>query len=337
MSAVTTGPEAVLQVAAGARKAKVLFVAVELGIFAELAGEPLGAEELGTRLGLHPLGCRDMLLALLAMGLLERDAAGYRNAPVADAYLVRGRPGFLGGFLRFLDRVLHEAWQGLEHSVRTGEPHNSAAGDGDPYEPMYGDGSDRTGFLDAMDVLSAPIGAQLSQLDWSRRRSFVDVGGARGSLAAQIVKANSHLGATVFDLPELEPAATEHLTELGLRDAVTFQPGDFFTDPLPSADVVIFGHVLHNWPESRRRELLRKAFAALPPGGAVLVYDPMIDPRRPQLANVLASLNMLVWSAGGAEYPVGDARGWMLDAGFGAVTAQRLGPTSTLLVGHRDG
>ena len=336
MSAQTTGPEAVLQIAAGTRRAKVLFVAVELGFFAELAGKPLDAEQLGTRLGLHPQGCRDLLLALLAMGLLEKGAAGYHNAPVADAYLVPGRPGYLGGFLRFLDKVLHEAWQGLEHSVRTGEPHNADADAGDPYEPMYENGSDRTGFLDAMDVLSGSIGAQLSQLDWSRWHSFVDVGGARGNLAAQIVKANRHLTATVFDLPELEPACAAHLTELGMHDLVTFQPGDFFVDPLPAADVVIFGHVLHNWPEQRRRDLLAKAFAAVRPGGAVLVYDPMIDERRPQLANVLASLNMLVWSAGGAEYPVGDARGWMLDAGFGAVTARRLGPTSTLLVGHRD-
>jgi hypothetical protein len=337
MTSATTGPETVLQIAAGARRAQVLLAATELGVFRELAQGPHTREELAATLGLHPEGSRDLLLALLALALIERDGAAYRNTPVADAYLTPGRPGYLGGFLGFLDSVLHPVWRGLAGSLRTGQPQNDAAGAGDPYGPLYREHTGRTDFLDAMDVLNAPIGAELSQLDWTGRTSFVDVGGARGNLAAQIVKASPGLSATVFDLPELEPAFDAHMADLGLTGRIRFAPGNFFTDPLPGAEVLIFGHVLKNWPEQRRRELLAKAFTAVPPGGEVLVYDPMIDERRPQLPNVLASLNMLVWSAGGAEYPVPAARSWMFGAGFGAVTARRIGATSTLLIGRKDG
>ncbi|MER6331214.1 methyltransferase [Streptomyces sp. NPDC001034] len=325
------GPEAVLRIASGVRQAQVLFTSLELGVFDMLAEGPLSADELAERRSLHPRAVRDLLAALHALGLLERDFGGYRLAPAADTYLVRGRPAHLGGFLAFLDGVLHPAWRGLTQSVRTGQ----AVRTGDPYDGLYDSAADRDGFLDAMDVLNSPLAAQLAEYDWHRYRSFVDVGGARGNLAAQIAKAHPNLDAQVFDLPGLSPAFDRHMAALGLTGAVSFTAGDFFADPLPAADVVIFGHVLHNWPEERRDVLLAKAYEAVSAGGAVLVYDPMIDEHRPQLPNVLASLNMLVWSEGGSEYPVGDLRARLFAAGFATVTASPIGATGTLVAARK--
>ncbi|MEU4742606.1 methyltransferase, partial [Actinosynnema sp. NPDC023658] len=328
------GAAVVLELAAGVRKARVLFVAAGLGVFTALAEGEASADELCARLGLHPGAVRDFLHALVALGLLERHAGRYRNSPVADAHLVPGRPGYLGGFLRFLDEVLHPAWDGLAESLRTGQPHNSAARDGNPYS-LHHDPAERTSFLDAMDVLNAPAGARLARLDWSGYRSFVDVGGARGTLAVRLVEAHPRLTAAVFDLPEVEADFDRHVASSGLADAIRFVPGDFFTDPLPAADVLIFGHVLHNWPVERRRLLLRKAYEAVAPGGAVLVHDPMLDEANPRPAAALAGLNMLVWSSGGSEYTPDECRRWMADAGFSPITATPLGPAGTLVVGHK--
>jgi 8-O-methyltransferase len=321
-----------LGIAAGARRAKVLSAAVEVGVFGVLADGSVTAAELASRTNVHPQWAPHLLYALEGLGLVERTDKRYRNSAAADRYLVPGRPAYLGGFLSFLDTALHPAWDGLAGSLRTGEPR---AGLPDPYADLYADPADRDGFLDAMDVLNAPIAAALAELDWSAHASVVDVGGARGNVAAHLAKAHSHLSVGVFDLPALREAFDAHVAALGLADRVTFTGGDFFADPLPAADALLFGHVLHNWPVSRRRALLRAAYAALSPGGVVYVYDPVIDPDRPALPNVLASLNMLVWSAGGSEYTAAEATGWLREAGFEPLPPKQLTPTITLLAGRK--
>ncbi|WP_410585916.1 methyltransferase [Amycolatopsis sp. lyj-23] len=332
----SVAPGPILQIASGYRQAKVLFAAYELDVFTILdESGPLTEAEFTTRAGLHPNGARDFLYALLGLGLVEREDGRYRNAAAARQYLVRGRPDFLGGFLGFLDGVLHPAWDGLVTSLRTGEARNGAGADGDPYGPMYQASGDRDGFLAAMDTLNAPIGEEVAALDWAGFRTFADIGGARGNLSAAIARAHPHLSGTVFDLPGVAPAFDTHIRSLGLDGRLRFRAGDFFADELPEADVLVFGHVLHNWPVESRILLLQKAFRAVRPGGAVLVYDPMIDDDAPQLGNVLASLNMLVWSAGGAEYSVADLRSWLGEAGFGETEVRPLGAASSLVLARK--
>ncbi|WP_083913989.1 methyltransferase [Nocardia concava] len=328
-------PAHILGVVSGARRAQVVLAAAELDLFTVLADRDLAAAEIGAAIGLHPEWTRDFLDAVASSGLIIADGGRYSNSPDAHRYLVRGRPEYLGGFLRFLDKTLHPAWTGLAASVKSGKPVNSDAAEGDPYGVLFTDPDDRRGFFDAMDVLNAPIGAALARLDWSQRGTFADIGGARGNIAASLVRAHPHLRATVFDLPEVESEFDSHIGELGLKDRIEFRPGDFFTDPLPSAEVLIFGHVLHNWPVARRRQLIEAAYAALPDGGTIAIYDPVIDPARPSPSALLASLNMLVWSSGGSEYTVAEAETWLRDAGFVDIAAAPLGPTSTLITGER--
>ncbi|MGI5175621.1 methyltransferase [Dactylosporangium sp. CA-152071] len=332
-STVELNPTPILDIASGARRARLLFAAADVGVFGALAEAPATGEEVRARLGLHREGVGDLLAGLEALGLVERRDGRYHNGPAAGRYLVPGRPEFLGGFLDFLDHTLHPAWDGLATSLRSGEPANAQAGAGDPYAPVHADPTSRTAFFDAMDVLNAPIGAALAELDWSGFEHVVDVGGARGNIAVHLVKAHPHLRVTVFDLPDVRPAFEAHVVD---NDRVTFAGGDFFTDPLPAADAVLFGHVLHNWPVERRRFLAQAAFRAVRPGGAAFVYDPMLDPDRPQLPNVLASLNMLVWSAGGAEYTFADAATWFTDAGFATVSHAPLVATTSLLTARKE-
>jgi 8-O-methyltransferase len=282
----------IMSILTGYWQAKSLLTAVEADLFTRLSEVPTTAEVLSERLGYRMPGARDLFLTLTGMGLLETDNGKFRNSPVADRFLVRGRPGFIGGYLDFCRNELNPAWDGLADSLRTGKPQNDAAISGNPYHKMYENEEATQAFLDSMDLFNTPLSRRLGVLDWSGYRSFVDVGGARGNTAHHLVETNPHLTGTVFDLPVLEAAFTTHMNGLDAANAVSFQGGDFFTDPLPEADVLIFGHILHNWGREDRRHLLRAAYRAVRPGGAVLVYDPMVNNGTPPLYAALASLSM---------------------------------------------
>ncbi|TMM38910.1 MAG: methyltransferase [Actinobacteria bacterium] len=306
------------------RKAKVLHSAVELGLFDLLAAGTAGEERIRERLGLHPRLSRAFLDALLALGLLRRDGHGYRNSAVAARFLVQDAPGYLGGAIRVASQRHYEVWSHLTEALRDGAPKAPTSG-ANPFRQLYENVDAARGFLAHMDAINGFVGPGLVDcLDWSRFGSFVDVGGARGNVAAQLVTAMPHLRGGVFELAALEPLFDEYMAQLGTTGRVTFHGGDFFVDPLPHADVLIFGHVLHDWSPQERQTLLDRAFEAVPAGGAVLVYDPMLDDGEPDLHSALAGLNVALMTAGGSEYTVEDCRGWAGKAGFRVTGGQRL-------------
>jgi SAM-dependent methyltransferase len=330
-------PTALIELGTAFRSAKVLLGAVELGLFTVLADRPLTEPEIRDRLGLHPRGSRDFLHALVRLGLLESDGERYGNGDAADRHLVRGRPGYVGGFLQRADRVLYPAWGNFIVSLRTGESQIEGRGDDNMFARLYRRPDQITDFLAMMDALTGTVGPELSRrFDWSRYGSVLDVGGGRGNLAAVLVRDHPHLRACVFDLPPVEPVFSAHMADLGTEGRVHFRGGDFFADPLPPADVLILGHVLEDWTPERRRLLVRKAFEAVDPGGALLIYDPMLDGLRSPLPNLLTSLTMLVVTHGGSEYSIDDCRGWLREAGFAEPSVATLETNDTLVVAHKN-
>jgi SAM-dependent methyltransferase len=315
--------------------AKLLLTASELGLFAELDRNGAGtAAEIGARLDLHPRGCREFLDALVALGLLDRTGDRYHGNELSS-YLVPGGPSFIGGFLNRANRVLYPAWGRLTEALRTGEPQVPTAGPGE-FERMLADPQHRRQYLGMMDSVNGLLAPLLADaFDWSRCRHLVDVGGARGNLAAQLVRTYPHLTAQVFDLPVMAEPFAEHVSALVPAGQVGFQGGDFFVDPLPEGDVLILGHVLHNWSPEERQLLVKKAFAAVRPGGWLLVYDAMLDDAPADLARLLVSLNMLLVTSGGSEYPAAQCREWLAAAGFVDVAARPLGAGDTLVTGYK--
>jgi SAM-dependent methyltransferase len=297
--------------------AKALLTAVEIGLFTELATGPATVEQLRTRLNLHPRAARDFLDALVALKVLERDGELYRNGQAADYYLDEQKETYLGGWMRQASKHLYRAWGGLTESLRSGQPYigwNSA----DFFERLYEDIDERRSFIAAMDAWTTQIAKELAAgLDWSTYGTFVDVGGARGNLSAYLIKAHPHLRGTVFDRPELEPLFAEHMARHGTEGRVTFQVGDFFSDPMPRGDVLLFGHILHDWDADERQDLVNRAYQSVNPGGLAIFYDRMIDDdRRENAVGLLGCLNLLVVTPGGGEYTVADCRGYAQKAGF---------------------
>jgi hypothetical protein len=120
----------------------------------------------------------------------------------------------------------------------------------------------------------------------------------------------------------------------GLGERLKFSGGDFFSDPMPEADVLVMGHILHDWNLDEKRILLQKAYDALPEGGALIVYEAIIDDERRENAfGLLMSLNMLIETPGGFDYTGADCQGWMAEAGFRNSYVEPLAGPDSMVVG----
>ena len=126
------------------------------------------------------------------------------------------------------------------------------------------------------------------------------------------------------------------MNSFGLGQRVRFFPGDFFTDPLPTADVLAMGHILHDWDLEEKKLLLAKAYAALPAGGALIIFESLIDDDRSQNAfGLLMSLNMLIELKGGFDYTGADCSAWMNEAGFRDVRVEHLIGPDSMAIGFK--
>jgi SAM-dependent methyltransferase len=238
--------------------------------------------------------------------------------------------------LEMANARLYTFWGSLTEALRTGRPQNeAAAGGGDFFGALYSDPARLEGFLGAMSGLSLGAARAIAQkFPWGDYETFVDVGGAQGGLPVQVALAHPHLTGGNFDLPSVGPVFEKYVAAQGLSERLSFHPGDFFKDPMPSADVLVMGHILHDWNLDEKRVLLRKAYDALPPGGALIVYETLIDDeRRENTLGLLMSLNMLIETPGGFDYTGADCRGWMHEAGFRETRVESLVGPDSLVVG----
>ena len=328
-------PERVMQVGLGFWGSKTLLSAIEMELFTQLADHPQDLETLRGRAGLHPRSAHDFLDALVALGFLERTDGVYRNTPERDAFLDKRKQSYMGGILEMANARLYGFWNNLTEALRTGELQNEAKGGGVPFfEELYADPARLKQFVAAMTGLSHGASLKLAeQLSWADHQSFADIGTAQGDTAVQIAVTNPHLIGTGFDLPEVGPIFEEYVEQNGLSERLAFVPGDFFADPLPAADVLLMGHILHDWNLEQKQALISKAYDALPTGGVLVVYESIIDDDRSQNAfGLLMSLNMLIETSGGFDYTASECMQWMHEAGFTNTRAEHLvGPDSMVV------
>ena len=330
-------PDKILQTGLAFWASKALLSAVELKLFTLLADGPRNAAELQNTLGLHPRGALDFLDALVALGFLQRENGAYQNTPETALFLDKNKPTYIGGILEMANHRLYPFWGSLTTALKTGKPQNESKDGADPFIALYADSAGLSEFLSAMSGVSRGANMQIAQkFPWAQYRSFADIGTAQGDLALQIAAHNPHLSGVGYDLPAVGPVFDSYITNAGLADRVHFLPGDFFTDALPSADVLLFGHILHDWDLQTKKMLLAKAYAALPPGGAVVVYEAIIDDARSENAfGLLMSLNMLIETPGGFDYTAADCIGWMQAAGFTECRTEHLIGPDSMVIGYK--
>jgi len=329
-------PDAILELGLAFWGSKALLSAVELDLFTTLAHGPHTAETLTAKLGLQQRGTTDWLDALVCLGMLRRSADGeYANTPATGLFLDRAKPSYLGGMLEMANARLYPFWGSLTEGLRTGRPQNEAKTGGDFFAALYQNQERLRQFLHAMTGLSmGPATAIAKKFPWDRYHTVIDIGAAEGCVPAQLALAHPHLTGGGFDLPAAGPAFDDYVAACGLAGRLRFYPGDFFTDPLPPADVLVMGHILHDWSLQEKLILIRKAYQALPDGGALIVYDAIIDDnRRANTFGLLMSVNMLIETPAGFDYTAADCRSWMAGAGFRDSYAEPLTGSDSMVVG----
>jgi hypothetical protein len=316
-------PSSILQTAFGFWHSKVLLTAVEFGVFTKLAGRRLTGAELGAELQFHPRAIADFFDALVAMKFLGREGDGpqarYFNTPEGSLFLDEASPRYIGGWLVMCNARLFKFWNDLPEALRTGRAQNEIKhGQKGMFEELYSDLPRLEQFMGAMSGLSRiNFEAFADKFDFSKFQTLCDVGGATGLLSIEVAKKHSHLKCTSFDLPAVEPIAKNHIAAAGLESRVGTASGDFFKDPLPKADVITMGMILHDWNLQKKMHLIRSAYDALPPGGALVAIEVLIDDaRRENVQGLLMSLNMLIEFGDAFDYSGADFRKWCGEVGF---------------------
>jgi len=331
-------PGRLLMLGLGFWGAKTFLSAVELGVFTELAKKPADGAALSKALGLHPRSSRDFLDTLVSLGVLQRNGEIYSNSSDAEFFLDAAKPSYVGGFLEMLNARLYTHWGSLTEGLRTGKPQNEMKnGNAKPFEALYSDPVRMRGFVQAMTGLSIGTGKAIAhQFLWKDYKTFCDVGGAQGGVAVQIALQNPHLSGAVFDLPAVQPLFEEYVRSFGLEKRLRFIPGDFLHEPLPGSDVILMGHILHDWGLTEKQLLIDKAFQSLPPTGAYIAFDTLIDDeRKTNTLGLLMSLNMLIETPDGFDYTGADGRGWLTQAGFKNVITEHLAGPDSMIVGFK--
>ena len=316
-------PSPILQTAFGFWSSKVLLTAVEFGVFTKLGNRRITGTELGAELELHPRAISDFFDALVAMKFLDREGDGpsskYFNTPAGELYLNSESPRYVGGILVMLNARLFKYWHDLPEALRTGKPQNEAKhGHKGVFEELYAELPKLEQFLGAMTGLSRiNFEAFAEKFDFSSFKTLCDVGGATGLLSIEAAKRHPHLQCVSFDLPPVAPIAQKHIAAAGLSGRISTAAGDFFKDPLPKADLITMGMILHDWNLEKKMHLIRAAYESLPPGGALVAIEALIDDaRRENVFGLLMSLNMLIEFGDAFDYSGADFFKWCKEAGF---------------------
>ena len=339
---ITPTPSSILQTAFGFWGSKVLLTAVEVGLFTTLGNRQLTGTELANELLFHPRANPDFFDALVAMKFLDREGDGleakYFNTPEGAMFLDAASPRYIGGILVMLNARLFKFWNDLPEALRTGRPQNEVKhGRKGMFEELYSDLPRLEQFMGAMTGISRiNFEAFAEKFDFSAFKTLCDIGGATGLLSIEVAKRHQHLTCMSFDLPVVEPITRRHIAAAGLESRVRTASGDFFKDPLPKADLITMGMILHDWNLEKKLHLIRSAYDALPPGGALVVIESLIDDaRRENVQGLLMSLNMLIEFGDAFDYSSADFRRWCGEVGFTRFEVIHLAGPSSAAVAYK--
>lgn len=332
-------PANIMQVGAGFMASKTLLTAVKLELFTHLSLCPLTGDEIKLKLELNPRSLYDFLDSLVALGFLNREGfkenAFYSNSEEADLFLDKNKPSYIGGFLVMANNRLYPFWNDLEVGLKTGQPQNEIKETGvSLFDELYKDPYKLKEFMMAMQGVQMGAFVELAkQFDFASYSNLCDAGGAAGALSIQVALHNPHMSCVSADLPPVQSIAEENIANFQLKDRVSTTVLDFFEMDFPKADVITMGNILHDWGVHDKKMLIKKAYNALPVGGALIVVENIIDSERNKnVFGLMVSLNMMIETLEGFDFTKDDFEGWANSVGFSRVEAMPLaGPTSAVI------
>ena len=319
-------PTVVLELLEAFRRSKIMFAGVSLGIFDSLAPAPATAVDLASKLQCDPDSLLRLLESLVGLQLLRRDGELFANTPAAHAYLTSDSDQRMTGYINYSNRVMWSLWANLEDAIREGTHRwkQTFGWDGPIFASLFKTDEAMREFLMGMHGFGMMTSPQVvAAIDLSRFKRLVDLGGATGHLAIAACRRYPSIQATVFDLPQAIPLAKEIVGQTEVAERISFCAGDFFSDPLPPADLYWLGRIVHDWSAEKIEVLLKKIFAALPSGGGIALGEKILSEQKdgPRWAQ-LQDINMLLVTEG-RERSLTEYEGLLRSVGFEQVTGYR--------------
>ena len=290
-----------------------LHAGVILDVFTHIGDKNTSAEQIAKKIGADARATAMLLDALTAMGLLMKGSGSYRNTDYALRYLSRSSDQYIGFIIQHHNHLM-ASWQRLSEAVMTGRPVRKRAAFDDP--------SVRESFLMGMFNMAMTVAPGIvPKIDLTGRRRLLDLGGGPGTYAIHFCRHNPGLSAVVFDLPASRPIAESTIERFGLRDRITFAGGDYIGDGLPQGfDAVWMSQILHSEGHEECRLIIKKAMAALEPGGLIVIHEFILnDDENGPLFPALFSLNMLLGTPSGRAYPEQAIKSMLLEGGAGEI------------------
>ena len=324
-------PRPILDTAHGFWGSRALCAACELDVFTTLAGKTMTAAGLAVKLGAPERSLAMLLNANAALGFLRKRGEKYANAPVAEAFLVKGKEGYLGDSVLHMVGALYGRWAALTEVVRRGVPARDLPG----LPPRRETARD---FTLAMHGMGTFVGRHLAGLlDLRPYHRLLDIGGGSGVLSAKLTERFPNLSATVLDLPEVCRVAKELCAKSPAARRIKMLPQSY-TKRLPRGhDVALLSQILHAEGEAACRELLRRVHEALNrPGLAVVVEFALEKDKAGPAFPALFALNMLIGTREGAAYSGEEILGWLREAGFRKARAKRLPGYATIFTAVKE-
>ena len=330
-----------MKIGTGFWASKVLLTAVNFQLFTILAEKKqMSASAIKKLLGFNctDRNVYDFLDTLTGFGFLNREGiletAIYSNGIDTDVFLDKNKPTYIGGILEMMNNRLYGFWANLEEGLLTGHPQNEAKSGQNFFAEIYKDEERLKVFVNGMTGIQ--IGGFMAfaeKFDFAKFKTLTDAGGSAGLLSIMVARHQPHMSCISFDLPAIESIAKATIQKFQLTDRVITQSGDFFADPIPAADIVTMGNILHDWDEEKKTALMKKAYEALPEGGAFVVIENIIDDERKQnVFGMMMSLNMLIETGTGFDYTFADFNNWATAAGFSSTSLLHLaGPVSAAI------
>lgn len=341
-NAVHPDPSKIMQIGMGYWASKTLLTGTQFGLFSLLAGQGKKMKEIKEALQLKTTDRHvyDWLDALVSMGLLLRegllDNATYTDSPDTEMFLDEKKPTYIGGIFKMSNSRLYKFWGLLDEALKTGEAQNESRGGSEMqfFNDLYKDPEKLSEFVEAMSGIQMGNFRMLAKkFDFGKFNSMADIGGADGLLSCIVATQHPTVSFITYDLPPVAPVARKKIEKHNLSDRIKVESGDFLKDPLPSADLITMGNILHGLNEESKINLMKKVYDTLPSNGAFMAIENIIDNDRNQNTfGLLMSLNMLIENGDAFDYTMNDFEKWAKAVGFKRTELLTLaGPTSAAI------
>lgn len=312
---------------------------IELDLFTKLYNNPSTVSEVCQITDLQERPVRILLKAFCALKFLDKKNKRYYLTPLAETFLVRGRPFYLGDAISIYkdNQVTYEQ---VKWAIRQNKPYLYKKQD-DIFEAHQQDDEKASAFTKWMHVRSLVTGSSIAErFDFSGYRQMVDVGGGSGGISIMIARHHPHLKAAIFDMPPVCKIAEKMIAEFGLAEKISTIAGDMFKDKFNTkfpedTDIVVFSRILHDWPMDKCSYLLRQAHAALPPGGMVMIVESLMDEQdKGRLSPFLENLAMLSCTEG-EQFERDEIEGLLHATGYDAITTDTIASNYNLITAKK--